>query len=207
MAFTDYKNMEEFAKKHGVTILNQSCLPAHLKAELPQWFLEDLEFALHVKSSEENEAFYEEFLIAPFLKEAWKKHQRLKVWSHTYLKYDEELSGTPDYLVSVTPAENAYEMLCHPLVAVAQAKREDFIGGWGQCLSAMAACQQINAADKTLDYPQIPIYGIVSTGELWQFAKLEGAVMSKHPLPASIAEPERVAGILDYLFAECEKYR
>ena len=52
----------------------------------------------------------------------------------------------------------------------------------------------------------IPVYGIVSTGELWQFAKLEDQVMTRHPLPFSAAYPGQLAGILNHIFGECERH-
>ena len=99
-----------------------------------------------------------------------------------------------------------YEVMSTPLLAVVQAKQQNFIAGWAQCLAAMIACQKLNDADETLEEKDIPIYGIVSTGEVWQFAKLEKDVLRKHPVPASIENPEHLAGILDYIFGECEQH-
>ncbi len=205
MAFTDYKNIEQVIKKIPVKIINEKYFPDNLQIALPDWFIEDLNFSMSVKSSQENEAFYEEFFIVPFLKEVWKKHKRLKVWSHSYIQYDNDLSGNPDYLISGLVEENNYEIIQNPLLAVVQAKQQNFIAGWGQCLAAMIACRKINETDEA-EKKEIPVFGIVSTGEIWQFAKLEDNVLSKHPFPVSIGNPEHLAGILDYIFTECEKY-
>ncbi len=70
MAFTDYKSMEDVLQKEDVTILNEAFLPEQVTITLPEdWFLQDMTFALSIKSSQDNEAFYEEFFIVPFLKE------------------------------------------------------------------------------------------------------------------------------------------
>ena len=179
MAFTDYKSIEQVLQKESVKILNETFLPEHLTKDLPEWFLDDITFALSTKSSQENEMFYEEFFIVPFLKEMWKHHRRIKVWSHVYIKYDDDLCGNPDYLISSLREENTYEVLSTPLLAVVQAKQQNFIAGWGQCLAAMLACQKINAeqAEHTGTLP--PVYGIVSTGEVWEFGKLEGQTLRK----------------------------
>ncbi len=63
MAFTDYKSMDEVAAKHPVRIINEKFLPENPKAELPDWFIEDVDFSLSVKSSKDNEMFGEVFLI------------------------------------------------------------------------------------------------------------------------------------------------
>ena len=93
MAFTDYKNMEQVIRKIPVKIINKKFFPDDIQINLPEWFLEDLNFSLSVKSSQENEVFYEEFFIVPFLKQVWKSHRRLKVWSHSYIRYDDDFSG------------------------------------------------------------------------------------------------------------------
>lgn len=205
MAFTDYKNIEQVLRKESVLVLNEAFLPDNLEKELPAWFLDDIAFALATRSSQETEAFYEEFLIVPFLKEIWKQHRQIKVWSHVSIKYDDDLCGCPDYLISGLCEENSYEVLNTPMLAAVQAKQQDFIGGWGQCLAAMLACQKINAeqAERT-DMP--PVYGIVSTGEIWEFGKLEGRTLRRCPAPLSIATPTRLAGVLDWIFAECERH-
>ncbi len=52
---------------------------------------------------------------------------------------------------------------------------------------------------------EIPILAVVSTGDLWQFGKLERDLFIRHPMPASIQKPEEVLGILDGCFAACEE--
>jgi hypothetical protein len=63
----------------------------------------------------------------------------------------------------------------------------------------MIACQKLNQDDN------LTVYGIVSTGLVWEFAKFEKNIYTKHPLSYSIADPQKVFGNLDFVFAECEK--
>lgn len=51
----------------------------------------------------------------------------------------------------------------------------------------------------------IAIYGIVTTGLIWKFAKLESNTFTKHSLPYAISKPPRIFGILDLIFSECEQ--
>ncbi|WP_133511607.1 hypothetical protein [Candidatus Thiosymbion oneisti] len=205
MAFIDYKSMEDVLRKEPVIILNEAFLPEQVTRDLPDWFLQDITFALSIKRSQENEAFYEEFFIVPFLKEIWKHHRNIKVWSHIYIQYDDDLCGNPDYIVSALHEAHSYEVLSTPLLAAIQAKQQNFIAGWGQCLAAMLACQKINADHPRDDQPLPPVYGIVSTGEIWEFGKLEAHTLKKYPAPISIANPVQLAGVLDYIFSECER--
>ena len=59
-------------------------------------------------------------------------------------------------------------MLGSPIIVVVEAKRSDFIEGWGQCLAGLVAAQKIN------DDNAIPVYGIVTDGALWEFGKIRG---------------------------------
>jgi len=110
-----------------------------------------------------------------------------------------ELSGEPDYFVSAWRDEVIDKLINTPVLAVVEAKKQDFEGGWGQCLAEMIACQKLNQDEK------LTVYGIVSTGLSWEFGKLETNIFTKHLLSYSISDPQKILGNLDFIFAECEK--
>ncbi|MEZ4866350.1 MAG: hypothetical protein R3C14_33845 [Caldilineaceae bacterium] len=62
----------------------------------------------------------------------------------------------------------------------------------------MIACQRLNGE------PPITIYGIVTTGLTWQFAKLEQEVFTQDLFSYSIDAPSKVLGLLNYILGECE---
>ncbi|MCP4111865.1 MAG: hypothetical protein GY749_41115 [Desulfobacteraceae bacterium] len=198
MAFSDFKNINMVIEKYPLRIKREKFLP-DTKSEPPDWFIENLNFAIEKKPISSNEFFYCEVFIYPFLQEAWKQHKKLQLWSHQPLHYNDELCGEPDYLISYIPDEVISKIINKPLLAVAEAKKEKFTEGWGQCLAEMIACQCLNEDEN------MTIYGIVTTGEFWQFGKLEGKVFTEHILPASIDNPEKLFGILDYIFGKCEQ--
>ncbi|MCP4112013.1 MAG: hypothetical protein GY749_41880 [Desulfobacteraceae bacterium] len=66
---------------------------------VPDWFKEEIRFSLLNRGEEDKEAFTCEFIIVPFLKEAWKRHPRLSLFSHVQIKAD-DLTVMPDYLIS-----------------------------------------------------------------------------------------------------------
>ncbi|OQY44849.1 MAG: hypothetical protein B6242_11775 [Anaerolineaceae bacterium 4572_78] len=164
----------------------------------PDWFLDEIHFSLEMQGIQESELFYRENLIAPFMRLAWRSHRKLKVWTGQTLRYDDDLSGEPDYFISAFQEGIINTLFAMPLLAVIEAKRQDFDEGWGQCLAAMLACQKLNDDN-------IIVYGIVCTGMFWEFGKLEKDVFTKNLLSYSISDPAKVLGILDYIFAECEK--
>jgi len=89
------------------------------------------------------------------LRETWKRHSQLEVWSHIPIQVDEVLSGVPDYLIA-RKSPRGFQHLEIPLLAIVEAKREDFITGWGQCLAAMVAAQKLNSGIEPS--PVISIY-------------------------------------------------
>ena len=81
------------------------------------------------------------------------------------ISYNVELSGTPDYLVS-TKSALGKTVPGIPIIIVVEAKRNDFVIGWGQCLAELIAVQKINNDNLK------QVYGIVTDGTLWQIGKL-----------------------------------
>lgn len=160
------------------------------------WFKEELAFSLKNRGEDDKEAFTVEFIVVPFLKEIWKKHSRLNLFSHVQIKAD-DMIVTPDYLITAkTPT--GYKKVYKPLLLTVEAKNENFDEGWTQALLQSMVCQKINNS------VEIPILSIVTTGDTWQFGKLEKNVFIRHPVAVGIQHIEGLLGILDKLFLECE---
>ncbi len=198
MPFSNFKNLKQVIQKYPLKLRRERFLP-DLSLELPEWFIENLNFSLDRNNPFEKEVFLRESIIFPFLQLAWKRHPQLELWALQELFYDDNLSGEPDYLVAAWRDEVIDKPINTPLLAVAEAKKQDFEGGWAQCVAEMIACQKLNQNEN------ITVYGIVSTGLFWEFGKLEKEVFTQHTLSYSVTEPKKVFGILDYLFTECEK--
>ncbi|OQY47181.1 MAG: hypothetical protein B6242_05640 [Anaerolineaceae bacterium 4572_78] len=198
MAFSQFKSVEDVINKYPLALEKKKFLP-NQQFTPPEWFLEEIDFSLSMKDDVESEMFYREQFISPFMRQAWKRHPSLKLWTNHKLMYDEVLTGEPDYFLASRPQGVTTTLVGKPLLAVSEAKQEKFVEGWGQCLSAMLACQKLN------DDEGVTIYGIVCTGMFWEFGKLEKDVFTKDSFSYSISDPAKVLGILDYIFAECEK--
>ncbi len=198
MQFSDFKRVKDVLEKYPLATKKEIFL-RDVVIELPEWFIDKLHFALTRQSEIEHEMFFRELFIGPFMEQAWMLHPKLKLWINQNLAYQDELTGAPDYFVAQQVEGVTQNLIGKPLLAVAEAKQEDFIQGWGQCLAEMIACQKLNGDEN------IVIYGIVSTGEVWQFAKLVGDTFSKNLFSYSIREPNHVFGALEFIFSECEK--
>lgn len=134
-----------------------------------------------------------ELLVAPLLAEVWKRSNReIAVLSGVDLNVDVAagLNGTCDFLLC--RSSNLYFVSSPVLVAV-EAKRDSIPDGLGQCAAAMVAAQRFNQeAGKPID----PIYGCVTTGSNWKFLRLTGRHLDIDIDEYSIAQPERILGVL-----------
>ncbi len=198
MKFSDFESVEQVLQKYPLALAKERFLP-HREMTPPERFIEELNFAIDKQMAGDSEMYFREYFITPFMRQVWMRHSKLQLWVNRKLAYKDELYGEPDYFLSFPPQGVTHEIIGSPLLAVVEAKREDFTKGWGQCLAEMIACQKIN------DDEQIVIYGIVSTGVYWEFGKLQQDVFIRHSLSYSITHPALVLGVLDYIFAECEK--
>ncbi|NES05457.1 MAG: hypothetical protein F6K22_23160 [Okeania sp. SIO2F4] len=196
MPFSNYKNIGAVAKEYQI-----KCISANFINELefpaPQHFREELEFLLSHGTIYGSEYAICENLIYPILKEVWKSYyQKLTLWSHETLTYDEKLSGQPDYIVTkLSPLGRI--IFDKPYFLVVEAKQDKFVEGWGQCLAELVAAQKINN-----DLEQT-IFGIVSNGQVWQFGKLKGDVFTRNIASYSIEYLDKLFAVVNYVFQQC----
>ncbi len=200
MPFSQFKSIGQVIKQYPVRYTQERFLP-EADIEPPLLFLENIVLVLERQPDYDSEFFLREGFIFPFLQQAWKPYEQLTLWSHQELFYDDILSGEPDYMISTWCDEVIDRWVGTSLLAVvvAKTKREDFEEGWGQCLAEMIACQKLNQDAQKI------VYGMVSIGTNWQFGKITQNIFTKHPFSFSITESQRILGILDYIFAECNK--
>lgn len=80
----------------------------------------------------------------------------------------QELNGTYDFLMTQSPRQVFIEA---PILAIFEAKKEDIVGGLGQCAAAMVAAQRFNEQEGVV----IPVlFGAVTTGDIWKLLTLGG---------------------------------
>src|SRR5262249_15345457 len=76
-----------------------------------------------------------------------------------------------------------------PLLMVLEAKKNDIEVGLGQCGAQLLGAKLYNDKDGK---PAPGLFGCVTTGEFWQFLKLEGDVLTIHPERFSLKELGKV---------------
>lgn len=198
MSFDSYKNISEVLQEFQITAIEAEFI-IESKIEVRSVFQEDLEFCLREFSFEESEYGVCEMIIFPILKELYRRYRnQFTLWSHKAIIYDEKLSGTPDYILAQrsTLGKQVFEK---PYFLVVEAKKDDFIKGWGQCLAEMVAMQKIN------NQPSQTLFGVVSNGKIWEFGKLNDNLFTKDTRYYTISNIEKLLSALNYIFYQCQQ--
>jgi hypothetical protein len=180
-AFTLSKVKEDFQLTlvEGVRFLPKD-LPTIAPSVKLQSILEDLPWAIAV----DTEKARSEVIINPVLLEVRRIFkQKISVFSGEELNIDSSmgLNGICDFIISCSQEQLALEA---PALVLVEAKKSDLKSGIGQCIAEMIAAQRFNDL-KGVSLPAI--YGVVSSGTLWRFMKLEEKTvtidLNDYPLP------------------------
>ena len=156
---------------------------------LTQMLTENIPLAVAVSTDKARS----ELIIAPVLLEARRQVQRrVSLFSGVEFTVDpsQGLNGTCDSLLSLSPEQLTIEA---PVVTVVEAKNDNLKSGLGQCMAEMIAARLFNQR-KGRELPRV--YGVVTTGRLWKFMRLEGDVVFLDLREYPISEVGRVVGIL-----------
>ena len=121
-------------------------------------FLENLsrvieDAILHI--SLENEITRREFLIAPVVAEV-RRLTNSKLRSEYWFEFNHQLKGSLDYFLR-----------SERNLPVIGAKDADMTRGFAQLATEMIALDKADETDQKI------IYGVITTGSVWQFGKLE----------------------------------
>jgi len=133
-------------------------------------FVETFNMLSHLIDVYASEEMRKHAVIFPMLTDVYQHYaDNLVLWSEEYIAVpdDPRLNGYPDFLISAR-SPLGFTVMEKPLLIVVEAKEDDFTKGWGQCLSAMVAAQQINGD------PLLTVLGVVTNGQTWQFGQLIG---------------------------------
>ena len=161
-------------------------------------FREELAFSIQEFVFEESEYAVCETIVFPILREVYKSYRdRFTLWSHKSIRYDEKLYGIPDYILAKR-SPLGKEVFETPFFVTIEAKKDDFVKGWGQGLAEMVAIQKINTTQKIKR-----VFGIVSNGQLWQFGQLSNNHFMKNIQAYTVSDLDKLLSAVDYIFSQC----
>lgn len=193
MAFSDYKTISQVQAEYKIKYEEDHFVIVK-EHPISDYFIQEFEF--NQKNMDiSSEAARCEIIIFPILREIYKSYyQTISLWVQKAIAYDKKLNGTPDYMIS-KKSELGKTMLEFPLVIIAEAKKNDFEQGWAQCLSELITAKYLNNSE-------MPVYGIVTDGKLWEFGRLTQKIFTKNIESFTISDLNKVLGALRFIFNE-----
>ena len=192
MAFTDF-TLESVEADLGVGQRLGPIFPELPDVVPPVWLTDQL--ARGMELALVTEKARSEFIVAPILLAVRElTGGRVSILSGPRLDVDpiRRLTGECDFLLSMS---DPLPRLRPPLWAVLVAKRNDIEAGLGHCAAQLVAAQLFNERAGRRDRP---VFGCVTTGEDWQFLRLEGQELVIDPSRRYI---NRVGSVIAALLA------
>ncbi len=168
MAYTDF-TLDSVEAELGVSQRPGPIFPALPDTIPPPWLTDQL--ARGMELALVSEKARSEFIVAPILLAVRElTGGRVSILSGQRLDVDplRRLSGECDFLLSLS---DPLPRLRPPLLTVLEAKRNDIEAGLGQCAAQLVAAQLFN---ERAGQPGRPVFGCVTTGDVWQFLRLDG---------------------------------
>ena len=199
MAFKKFKNIDEVLLTYQLSFKKEDFLMQLPDEKMPILLRTEIEYLINNYPYKSSEAAIRETILFPILKEVWKKHNDvLMLWANKTIAFDKTLGGMPDYVLS--KQSNLGKIVFEtPLLAVVEAKKDDFAGGWAQCALEMYTIQKIN------NKPELPVFGIVTNGDIWEFAQLENQHFLQQKKPFTVFEPDALYAALTLFFQKCKE--
>ncbi|NEQ40522.1 MAG: hypothetical protein F6K40_31555 [Okeania sp. SIO3I5] len=163
--------------------------------EIPpsQFLQEALEYYLPLAVAIGTEKARSELIIAPILFAIKKQlNNQISIFSGVEFNVDIEqgLNGFCDFIISRSTLQLLIEA---PVVALVEAKNDNIKSGLAQCMAEMVAAQIFNQRE---DQEISLIYGVVTTGTIWQFLELESQTMTIDLEEYSVKNLPKILGIL-----------
>ncbi len=157
------------------------------------WLKKSLEKAKHKSLNSEKER--SEMLISPILTEIEEmNHFSFKIFSGERLNIDASrgLSGEFDFAFSKERTAH----LEAPIFTLVEAQQADITKHWGQLVAQMVGAREENRnRHKVLP----AIFGCVTSGENWHFAKLENDCVYIDTETYYLVQIEKILGIFQYI--------
>ncbi len=168
MTYSDF-TLSSVETRLGLTLSQGDLFPDHTPVDMPGWLPGRIQQGRQLALNTEKARG--EFLVAPVLLAACDvSNDELSIFSGERLDVDPQagLTGVCDFILALT---DPLPRLKRPLVIVCQAVSHDIEFTLGQCVAQMVAAQRFN---QQTDGLHGPMFGCVTSGEIWQFLTLCG---------------------------------
>jgi len=173
MSYSEF-SLNRVKKEFNLTEKKIKLFDSEKQIEATDWLKQTLELSLDLALSSSSEKARSEFIVAPILLELENiNNKSFSIFSGENLEADPEkgLNGECDFILSKGPISSTIQL---PIFSLVEAKKNDVKEGLGQCVAQMLGAK-IFTKNEGADFSFI--YGCVTTGETWQFMKLENEML------------------------------
>ena len=193
MAYSEF-NLEMVKKDFNLTTLERLNIFADApEVESSQWLKDTLQYYQPIVRGSNSEKARSELIIAPILVELKRqKDESVNLFSGVDFTVDEAkgLKGICDFIVTKSPE---VFIITAPVITIVEAKKENINAGLGQCAAEMVAARIFNERSGN---EVEAIYGVVTTGSIWQFLKLQGQEIEIDLSEYYLKDVNKILGIL-----------
>jgi len=198
--FTTFKTIKSFFQ---VSIEEKTALfPQAQELPISDYLQTTLKRNMRLALAINTEKARSEMIVAPILIELVQLlDQKISLFSGIEFNVDSEhgLKGRCDFLIS--QSEEQYELTA-PVITVVEAKNDNINNGLAQCIATMVAAQLFNKQEGN----EINvIYGVVTTGSIWQFLKLEANLVYIDTDEYHLNQVEEILWILSNILTTTKK--
>lgn len=193
MAYSNFQ-LSDVIKKFALILKDKNDLFADIsEVEYSDYLDFTLKYNLPIAGEINTEKARSEMIIAPILLELRRKlNDRVSLFSGNEFNVDFEkgLNRACDFLISLSESQL---VIGAPVITIVEAKKEDIISGLGQCVAEMLGAQLFNEQERN----EIKtIYGVVTSGTVWRFLKLEDKIIYVDVVEYYIKDVKKIIGIL-----------
>jgi len=154
---------------------------------------ETLRYNVPLALASNSEKARSEMIISPILIDLRRQlKEKINLFSGIEFDVDSErgLNGICDFIIS-----NSSEILfvSAPIITLVEAKKENITAGLGQCVAEMLAARIFN---ERAGNEVSTVYGVVTTGSIWKFMKLDGSIISIDLTEYYLKDVNKILGIL-----------
>ena len=193
MAYNNF-TLSKAKKDFCLTVDENQNLFSQVEEIAPSDFLrQSLDYYLPLATTINTEKARSGFIIAPIMGEIRRQsNNQISLFSGSEFNVD-QIQGLNGYCDFILSASQEQIEITAPVFTIIEAKKEDIIGGVGQCIAAMVAAQIFNErAENNIK----KIYGAVTTGTTWRFILLAGKEVSIDSSEYYIVQIGKILGIL-----------
>jgi hypothetical protein len=197
MAYNDF-SLEKAQKQLGITAQRVDLFTDLSPVPVPPWLEESLSRGMDLALVSEKAR--SEFIVVPILLTSRElSHNAIAIYSGQRLDVlpEQGLVGECDFILAAT---DPLPVLRAPLVTIVEAKKNDIEAGLGQCAAQMVAARLFNEQEGR---PFPVVFGCVTTGENWQFLRLDGPILGIDRIRYYIDNVGLVLAVWQAIIAQC----